>query len=482
MGSKRNHNSLTADGDELSQSPAKRLREQQSSKPKQAEGKPDPTYGQRTAFPGLDDDECAQISDDDLEFEENSDALAYLRAVRQEASGVPHVLVAPKVGPQLPSHLQGADEIDRSIYADGVGDSRGYYYDGAYTAAPDPDPSVASSEEEGEVFPVTEADRIAANKAALRKAYFASLTNHFLALRAILHRSPPPALVAALPRDHGIEVGSFGAKSWTFRVWTRRIRHTDPLPVQVAALDRQSVLKLLRVILGGKFIRRGYELRERTSRWIWALLARLPDRGEMDYAEVGWVRELGKRAVLMMVSMAQMEALKEEVDGDLEGEINEGGDDDEEGEEFVGEMVVNEDGEGGVVGPVLTEPKLPANSAAEQKNNNNEDQDGEMDMDIDDGEVTDDDQPTTAGNKDIEADIAAAKARLLARLEESPGAQQEDKLPASADTVIDGKSSIPDEGHTQANIRATLNMILTVAGEFYGQRDLLEFRDPFPTL
>lgn len=35
------------------------------------------------------------------------------------------------------------------------------------------------------------------------------------------------------------------------------------------------------------------------------------------------------------------------------------------------------------------------------------------------------------------------------------------------------------EERAKANVRATLNMILTVAGEFYGQRDLLEFRDPF---
>ncbi|AEO54669.1 hypothetical protein MYCTH_2297476 [Thermothelomyces thermophilus ATCC 42464] len=497
MGSKRDHDAVAADDSEPSQSSSKRRREQQSLRPKQVEGKPDPTYGQRAAFPGLDDDDSAQISDDDLEFEENSDALAYLRAVRQEASGVPHVLVAPKVGPQLPPHLQGDDEVDRSIYANGVGDSRGYYHDGAYTAAPDPDPSVDSSDEEGEVLSATEADRVAARKAALRKAYFASLTRQFLALRALLHRTPPPALVAALPRDHGTEVGSFGANSWTFRVWTRRIRHTDPLPVQIAALNRQSVLKLLRVILGGKFIRRGYELRERTSRWIWALLARLPDRGELDYAEVGWVRELGKRAVLMMMSIAQMEALKEEVDGDLEGTIEGDEDDDDDGDKdddnggegFIGDMVVDEDGESGLAGPLPTESKARANVAT---NKVEENKDGEVEMNIDDGEVTDDDQPTTAGNEDLEADIAAAKARLLARLEEgSPEVQQDEELPTPADADAgqhqrggdgENKAAVSEGTDPQVNLRATLNMILTVAGEFYGQRDLLEFRDPFPAV
>lgn len=83
MAPKRNHNALVAgDNGDSSHSFNKRRREQQTSKPKQAEGKPDPTYGQRAAFPGLDDDEPALLTDDDLEYEENGDALAYLRAVR----------------------------------------------------------------------------------------------------------------------------------------------------------------------------------------------------------------------------------------------------------------------------------------------------------------------------------------------------------------------------------------------------------------
>jgi hypothetical protein len=82
MGTKRGHHALAGDGFEESLSSTKRRREQHSSKPKQAEGKPDPTYGQRAAFPGLDGDVAANLNDDDLEFEEDAEALAYLRAVR----------------------------------------------------------------------------------------------------------------------------------------------------------------------------------------------------------------------------------------------------------------------------------------------------------------------------------------------------------------------------------------------------------------
>ena len=85
MASKRDYDALAGDDkEESTHSSTKRRRDhqhsKQNSKPKPAEGKPDPTYGQRAAFPGLDGP--SQISDDDLEFEEDGDALAYLRAVR----------------------------------------------------------------------------------------------------------------------------------------------------------------------------------------------------------------------------------------------------------------------------------------------------------------------------------------------------------------------------------------------------------------
>jgi len=364
-----------------------------------------------------------------------------------------------------------------------VGDSRGYYYDGAYTAAPDPGASDDGECEDGEWDPEKEA---AAADRALRAAYFGALGSQFEVLRAQLHTDPPSELVAALDKDHGTEVGGFGARSWTFRVWNHRIRHTDPLPVQIAAMDRRNALKLLRVILGGKFIRRGHELRERTSRWIWALLARLPDRGEMDYTEIGWIRELGKRAVLMMVTIAHMEALIDELEDDLEGEEIEP---EVEGDAFLDDVEVNDQDEVGVdvspPDPGSSEPNtssnLPADTDPQPATHTDVDDGGEIDMDLDEGEVSD----TSSAPRDIQADIAAAKARLLARLEDH-GTQ--DEIPAEskgkdlATNDDDEEEAGLDTARARDNTRATLNMILTVAGEFYGQRDLLEFRDPFPAL
>lgn len=42
----------------------------------------DPTYGQRSALPGLDDDTTMEGDEELLNYDEDMDALAYLRAVR----------------------------------------------------------------------------------------------------------------------------------------------------------------------------------------------------------------------------------------------------------------------------------------------------------------------------------------------------------------------------------------------------------------
>lgn len=271
-------------------------------------------------------------------------------------------------------------------------------------------------------------------------------------------------------------MGRFGSGSKTFSVWSSRVRDADPAPAQVAAMDKGAALRVLRVVLGGKFLRRGAELRERTSRWLWALLARLPGRGELDHMEVGYVRELGKRAALLMHSLREMAELRREVEED---DGLEGGEEDWAGE---GEVV---DDEGGDLAPAKGEDEAtPADDHQQQetpaevssdpvrssstaptsipdaKGEADEMEDGEVDesapMDIDEG-----------------GDVESAKARLLANLAAL------DDYESGSKTADQAEEPAFDPARARMNMRATLNMILTVAGEFYGQRDLLEFRDPF---
>lgn len=245
-------------------------------------------------------------------------------------------------------------------------------------------------------------------------------------------------------------------------------------------MDKDAVFRLLRVVLGGKFLRRGTELRERTSRWLWALLARLPDRGELDYMEVGYVRDLGKRAALLMHSLREMAALREEVEGGG-GAAQE--DDGLEGdqEDWAGEAEALDDD--GAEEPAPPQESVEPASVADEDPASVQpssdpparssstaltsvpDADGEKDDQMEDGEIDE------SAPMDLDTDVESAKTRLLAKLNAQSSSGND------ADQAVEDPSF--DPARARMNMRATLNMILTVAGELYGQRDLLEFRDPF---
>jgi len=77
MGPKRDNADVEG---EIQEPSSKRRRDQPPAKPKIPEPKTDATYGQRSVFPSL--DHPAYNSDDNLEFEDEADALAYLKSVR----------------------------------------------------------------------------------------------------------------------------------------------------------------------------------------------------------------------------------------------------------------------------------------------------------------------------------------------------------------------------------------------------------------
>ncbi|KAI3326903.1 hypothetical protein HD806DRAFT_485358 [Xylariaceae sp. AK1471] len=541
----------------------------------------DPTSSQRGAFGDLGNTTTAPTGDSDLDCEDDSEALAYLRSVRTQASTIPHVLVAKKAGPSLPpvsgpsGGLEGEREVgegkdvDRTIYENGVGDFRGYYQDGAYISYPeghwdeDEEDQGDYDEDKQDEIALEDGDDSDAsglpedqprNSSAdeIRDAYFASITNRYIALREILQTLPPDSALLGLPATNPTEVGEWKRGVNTFKKWENRLRGTDPLPAQIAAMHKDNVFRLLRVILTCKFLRKKQELRERTSRWIWALLARLPDKGELDYMEVGWIRELGKRAVLMMVSLAELEVLREHCDvagssPDDQDEYEVDVDVDEYFDEDFGQYtpvhagisptsLIMEEHTGGdfnattpgaskaahQISSSSTDANHEANNGSSHRPHPDDFSDVEMqlDSDMEDGEVAD--APSSPLRSDPIADIETARARLLAQLNgdaADDGPVEEADVSASAKPVAQllsaTESTVPGEevrptaaditkekegygdyemeeskgdvdyeryqelDRAKVNERATLNMILTVAGEFYGQRDLLEFRDPF---
>ncbi|KAL7934220.1 hypothetical protein V8C35DRAFT_302037 [Trichoderma chlorosporum] len=452
----------------------------------------DPTWGQKYVFSSSEN--ATTIPEgEESEFEDDSDAMAYLMSVRKQASSIPHLLVAPpiQIGPQLPPGFDREPESEEEgelaqnpdvSDAFAASEPKGFYEDGAYIGISegwgvDIDQDDELGEENPELI-----------QRAVNEAYFSSILSQYYRTREILHSELPDNAASRLSRSQATEAVSFSPS--TTRLWTRLLRTTDPHPIQVALMSKETVLRILRVMIGGKFLQSGHSISQRTSHWLWALLARLPDVGELNHTEIGWIRDLGRRAVLLGRSLAEMAALRDKLADDGFG-VNDNVDASSSDEEVLAEAVEEGDedydappaveatangppnGDDGVINssspiPVAT-PENKNGTPAERNDKDADDEkagqakDGSEDEDV----AMDTDSSADEGEIIEQADDAAAleeaKRKLLERLAESEHERREEE----------------ERTRARMNMRATLTMILTVAGEIYGQRDLLEFREPF---
>lgn len=382
--------------------------------------------------------------------------------------------------------------------ANGIHDPRAYYDDGAYIARP------VDADEWGGGGNSTKDGEQDGN--SVQEAYFASILDRHCRLRAALHSKLPSDAASRLSSTHPTYAPPLGRKSSTAKTWSRLVRTTDPHPIQLALMSKDSVLKVLHVILGGPFLRRGHTLSERTSLWLWGLLARLPGPGELSHREMAWVRDLGRRAVLLSRSMAELAALRDELEEgglgihdrlDASGDGSDVGDktaaaadndDDnyadaekngEKGESHPSQAEVHaieaaddaEDGTGPAPSPHQVTPKAhldtaePGNGDGAQEGSDSNSCSGSVAMEM------------ASDSAEEEEALEKAKRAMLLRLEDAAGGDKD--------------TAPPDDGHDEVarlrlrqriNRRATLIMLLTITGDFYGQRDLLEFREPFTGL
>jgi len=292
---------------------------------------------------------------------EEDEAMAYLRAVREERQALPTVFVAAK------------QEEEQDLYD--KGDSRGYMIEDCYIARPTEGPPLPTK-----------------TFITPREAYTKALTERFQATRAYLLEPPAPEeSQTESPRRPKLPPLPPYSNNRTRKEATWIIRDRAPSHVRLHELDIQAALALLELI-EQQFLQRGQHLTRCTSAWIWALLAKLDDVGSMNNDEVSIIRELGKRAVIVQISFKDGAAAAE-LEGVGRREASAG---DEEGQE-----ASREQGEGS------SEPE------------------------------------------------------------------------AQADTPDATASANADKASDTENTLATLDMILTIVGEIFRQRDLLEFRRPW---
>lgn len=213
---------------------------------------------------------------------------------------------------------------------------------------------------------------------------------------------------------------------------------------------------------------KGKGMSGRTSRWLWGLLARLPDVGELGSEEVGVVREVGKKAVWVGVGLQGVDV-----------SALDGGDRDEEEEEVLDMVVEDGEAETGAGYEENEEDDLADDSAdpiigpVQPPDLASSKEEGRQDLSV-----------SNVEEDDPEA-LSIARARMLERLHSSAEDEDAEEEEGEAEEVniepeetlgtINGAEDTKED--ILNNTRATVDMIITIVGELYGQRDLLEYRE-----
>lgn len=396
---------------------------------------------------------------------------------RSEARGVPNILTA------LPQEKNLADLDEGELYEDY---EAGYYEDGAYTALPASRLSLESlhydEEEDEDIDP--------------QEAYYASLTERFLEIRAVLRSVPlaPPTHVPRMDPSSAASQATF-LHTATHAEWRYQVMHNIPSMRVLASLHQDGVLRglsRLEALLQQKSLLTGIQSKT-TGAWCWGLLGRCRDIGEMGSEEVGILRVLGKTALrvgkkmrmqkrtgLQMQETAEMDdevqyPYEDVPDDELKGgqveaaQVNEEieeGEVEEDGHQCHARMesddirnssvdLFQEKNNEYVLEASVTKSNLMAPSQATNdlsaSINSSEHENGPLGV------------PEAA-----EDPLISAKKLILARLHSAPAQLQSDCV---------ARKEAVDHSDAEQTAFAVLDMIVTVVGEFYGQKDLLDARD-----
>jgi hypothetical protein len=207
-------------------------------------------------------------------------------------------------------------------------------------------------------------------------------------------------------------------------------------------MDIDSVLGVLGIMarLMSENVRSGdVERVRRIGAWAWGLLGKCREVGQLASEEVGEIRDLGKRAVKILRKLNEEDEKKQLIG--LDGNVSSGESDDEN----------------------------PADDHHYPEEGKGEIADGPSDIAA---QAPDQDMPDAEQEPPSEA-LAMAKARLQASLEEVEDGPE----PAELQTTEAESRTEDNTVEVGMQTRAMLDMIITVVGEYYGQRDLLSARE-----
>lgn len=380
---------------------------------------------------------------------------------RSEANALPSLFVAPKVSPIEVQTTTTTDTVPDKQPVDLDANLEGFYSDGVYIAR-------TGASAPGKTTLLTDDSE----GSHAQSAYYNLLRHRFILLRSTLKCTPPASAVAALSDDHLISLPRRSREA--SREWRRLILTRDPKMVQLACMDMDSVLGALEItarVLSDNLRTGGLVMIKRLGAWAWGLLGRCRDVGQLGPEEVGEIRLMAKRAVAILKKLKQAEKRLSlvtlgEGDSQLEiedGEVDEAGDD---AVHDVADRAVERDA--GSSEPIARDDIMP--DAGPEDHTKSVSDHGIY-------ELTPAGPDSTAEPISSLDELQAAKARLQAKLADDQNFEsaikEEDSLPAQSLA----ESRDDEIAEIRGQTRAMLDMIITVVGEFYGQRDLLESRE-----
>jgi len=345
----------------------------------------------------------------------------------------------------------------------------GYYSDGAYVAKP-----LAS-----------ETAPLHSHQPDPQEAYHERLKQLFDAHRIRCRASPSADAVAALDQKHPISFPQGSALA--LAEWKSLLLSTTPLPAQLCSMDRWTVWRLLR--LCERHIRHHalklWNIPSSLAQWIWSLLGRLDDAFQMGNDDISKVRGLGKCAIFCSARyrLNKPTAGKHQVDGADDDDEDAWNHDDENGESP----------EGGAGAGDVVDTKVDSDDhITKAQTTGNDDS-------LADGSIKESPTPIPQLNGEAETSNDV-------EMEDSVGAQVEEdfshlfaaKKQELKDEILsqDLQSEIAPETQSKPHSKtegenaslpnseepeqvpslqtsAVLDLIITVAGDIYGQRDLL---------
>lgn len=383
--------------------------------------------GMRTILPGGDDDM-------ELMGESMNEAMAYLRSVRCEASKIPPVLVA-----QTSDTINDTEDI--ALTRNDTGTEDGVFYkDGVWIA-------VDGGLQDGDGSAKPDVRHLPLQP---QQSYYDLILVRFQILRTKLREAGFPCTNRTAPSPH--------RQPRSRQAWLDVIDINLPTSEYMGQLDEPGLFHALEACSAS--LGRSASISREKSCWIWTLLAMASDAGTMNSTLVGKIRYLGLQAARLGARL-QQEASDQDIHSLDLGALEKGHTANDHQNHNMQEPDMEVEPKDNTVETEAIQHQLQTSRHYDR----GQEQDiSAIDKDL--GAVPEDEHAQT---------LEQARAQLLAqlgdRLVPSDVSPQENK-----GVVTRGAEKRSLDDPIDWNTKATIDMILTVVAERYGQRDLLESR------